>query len=73
MSSAIISFAAYRIASGLIWMLDEDGTAFASKDDANQYAALAVVCYMGFIIVQTALAGRIFVGFKDSVVTPRLR
>lgn len=51
-------------------MAEGETTAFASTDETNPYLALAVVCYMAFVITQTALVGKVFVGLKDAAVVP---
>ena len=65
MVSAIITFAAYRIASAIIWMINPEDIVRERDNGAHQGMAIASVLYMMFVLVQTAYAAKVFQGIKD--------
>ena len=65
MLSAIITFAAYRIASGVIWMVTPENGDWNQSDGTQQGMAVASVLYMIFIIIQTVCAAKVFQTLND--------
>ncbi|KIP07634.1 hypothetical protein PHLGIDRAFT_117927 [Phlebiopsis gigantea 11061_1 CR5-6] len=64
-AGAIITFTAYHIAFGVIWIISPEDLAWTHDDGAHQLMAIVSVLCMVFVMVQTAYAAKVFQSIKD--------